>query len=445
VIVPIVAIGLSHKTAPDEVRNRHAFPTERIGQALAALRDYSAVREAAIVSTCNRLEIYADVSDFEIGIDQIKDFLTTYRNMRVDEFDKYLYTMLGAQAVEQLLRVTCGLDSMLVGEAQIVGQVKDALTAAQRAGTVGAHLNRLFRCALEAGKRARNETAIGSDVVSLGSAAVELASRHVEIARSRAVVVGAGKIGSIVAKHLAARRAGSLVIVNRTLRRAEQLARSLLVAAAPLEALPKLLESADLVITATGGGAAMITAPMVRRALSASSHPLLIVDIAVPCDVEANVAALPRVTVYQIGDLRNVIAATIESRRAEIPAVEAIVAQGVAEYLRWYQSRVAAPLIASLRKKAEAIRQAEIQKLFSRLPELDERQCAVIAGASVSILNRLLHAPVTRLRDAALGARAAQPDLAEQLADLAGLGEQIEAQLAQALRPPGKGTAQRRG
>lgn len=445
--MPIVALGLSHKTAPDEVRNRHAFPPERIGQALEALHDYGAIREAAIVSTCNRLEIYAEVADFESGVEQIKDFLTTYRNMRVEEFDKYLYTMLGAQAVEQLLRVTCGLDSMLMGEAQIVGQVKDALKVAQRAGTVGTYLNRLFRSALEAGKRARTETAIGSDVISLGSAAVELAARHANISRSSVVVVGAGKMGSIVAKHVAARGVAKLTIVNRTLRRAEQIARSLTASALPLTSLPLALESADLIITAAGGGTAIVTAPMVRDARSPHNRPLLIVDIAVPCDVEANVAALPGVTVYQIGDLRNVVAGTIESRRAEIPAVEAIVTEGIATYLRWYQSRAAAPLIASLREKAEAIRQTEIVKLFANLPELDERQRAIIANASVSILNRLLHAPVTRLREsAALGVPAPELIHAQPPIELAGLGEQIEAQLTQTFRPPMKSSApQRRG
>ena len=435
--MPIIAIGLSHKTAPDEVRNRHAFPPQRIGEALGALRDYPAVREAAIVSTCNRLEIYADVDDFEIGIEQLKDFLTTYRSMRVDDFDKYLYTMLGAQAVEQLLRVACGLDSMLVGEPQIIGQVKDALTAADSAHSAGPHLHRLFRTALEAGKRARTETGIARDVVSLGAAAVELASRHCDIKASRALVVGAGKMGAIVAKHLAARGVASLRIVNRTLQRAQRLARPLHATAAPLERLADMLAGVDLAITATGGGAHLINAPMVRSALELGGHPLLIVDIAVPCDVEPNVAALPGVTLYEIGDLRQVIDQTLGERRAEIPAVEAIVASGVEGYMRWYQSRAAVPLIASLRTKAESIRQVEIEKLFSRLPELDERQRDLIIGASVSILNRLLHAPVTRLREsAAEGAHVADPDLAAQLADLAGLGAQLEAQLAQTLRPP---------
>ena len=434
--MPIVVIGLSHKTAPDEVRNRHAFPAERIRQALGALQDYSGVREAAIVSTCNRLEIYADVADFEVGVEQIKDFLTTYRNMRVDDFDKYLYTLLGAQAVEQLLRVAAGLDSMLIGEAQIVGQVKEALIAAEAAGAAGPHLHRLFRTALEAGKRARRETGIGRDAVSLGAAAVELASRHCRVDRARILVIGAGKMGATIAKHLAARGAVSLTIANRTLARAQTLAASLGAHAVAIEEVPSLLERVDLVIAATGGGTPVITAPMARTALAASRGRLLIVDIAVPCDVEPSVGALPGVTLYEIGDLRQVVDETIDERRAEIPAAEAIVAGGVREYMRWYQSRAAAPLIASLRGRAEQIRQAEIEKLFSRLPELDDRQREIIAGASISILNRLLHAPVTRLREsAAEGAQVSDADLSSQLVDLAGLGAQLEAQLSVALRP----------
>jgi len=434
--VPIIVIGLSHKTAPDEVRNRHAFPPQRVAQALGALRDYSAVREAAIVSTCNRLEIYADVDDFERGIEQIKDFLTTYRNMRVDDFDKYLYTMLGTEAVEQLLRVACGLDSMLVGEPQILGQVREALTAADDARSAGPHLHKLFRTALEAGKRARTETGISRDVVSLGSAAVELAVRHCDIKSVSALVVGAGKMGAIVAKHLAARGVASLTIANRTLARAQRLARPLRAHAAPLDRLVDLLAHADLLITATGGGAHMVTAPMVRAALERRRAPMLIVDIAVPCDVEPNAAALPGVTLYELGDLRQIVDETLGERRTEIPAVERIVAAGSAQYMRWYQSRAAAPLIASLRNKAELIRQAEIDRLFCRLPELDERQRDLIVGASVSILNRLLHAPVTRLRESAAGGTpVGDPDFAAQLADLAGLGAKLEAQLAVTLRP----------
>jgi len=434
--VPIVVLGLSHKTAPPEVRNRHTFPTERITEALGALRDYTGVREAAIVATCNRLEIYADVDDYEIGVDRLKDFLTTYRSMRVDDFDKYLYTLLGAQAVEQLCRVASGLDSMLLGEAQIVGQVKEALTLAGRAHSTGPHLNRLFRIALECGKRARTETGIGRDAVSLGAAAVELASRHCGLAAAEVVVVGAGKMGTIVAKHIAARGAATLAIVNRTPARAQSLAASIDGSAHGIGELPQLLRSADLVISATGGGAFLITESMLQTACAARSKPLLIVDIAVPRDVQPSAAMLERVTIYELNDLQQVIDATLDTRRAEIPAVEAIIAGVVREYMRWYQSRVAVPLIASLRRKAEAIRLAEIDKLFARLPELDSHQRELIAGASVSILNKLLHAPVTRLRESAAESGALRSDTTERLLDLETLGARLEEQLAEALRPP---------
>jgi glutamyl-tRNA reductase len=326
---------------------------------------------------------------------------------------------------------------MLVGEEQIVGQVKDSLTAAQRARSAGPHLNKLFRTALEAGKSARTQTGIGRDAVSLGAAAVELASRHCAIGESRALVVGAGKMGTIVAKHLRTRGVAGLTIVNRTPAHAEQLAHALDAEHAGIDALPALLARSQLLITATGGGTHVVTAPMVRAALAANGGRLLIVDIAVPNDVEPNAAALPGATLYQIGDLREVVDATLDERRAEIPAVEAIVAERVREYVRWYQSRAAAPLIAALRTKAEAIRKVEIDRLFDRLPELDDRQRELIAGMSVSILNRLLHAPVTKLREsAAEGAAVSDSDLAAQLSDLAGLGRQLEAQLAQALHPP---------
>ncbi|MBV8671693.1 MAG: glutamyl-tRNA reductase, partial [Candidatus Eremiobacteraeota bacterium] len=169
--MPVVLLGLSHRTAPPEVRDRHTVPAQRIAEALRALSEYSAVRESVIVSTCNRLEIYADVDTYELGIAQLKEFLTTYRAMRVEDFDKYLYTMLGGEAVQQLYRVAAGLDSMLVGEPQIVNQVKEALRIANEAATIGPHLGRLFRTALQTGKRARTETGIGRDVVSLGAAA----------------------------------------------------------------------------------------------------------------------------------------------------------------------------------------------------------------------------------------------------------------------------------
>ena len=439
--MPIVVLGLSHKTAPPEVRDRHAFPAQRVTEALGALRDYSGVREAAIVATCNRLEIYAEVADFEAGVGEIKDFLTTYRAMRVEDFDKYLYTLLGADAVAQLLRVASGLDSMLIGEAEIMAQVKGALAAAQAAGTMGSHLNRLFRTALRAGKRARTETTIGSDVVSLGAAAVELVSRSVDLRGASAVVVGAGKMGTTVARHLAARGAGRIAIVNRTLARAQAIAAEIGARALPFDALCKALADADLAVTAVGSGAHLITASDIAAAMTTRpERPLLVVDIGAPHDVDPGARSIDGVDVLELADLRVIVDEHIGGRKAAVPAVEAIVDELSREYLRWYQSRAAVPLIARLRTRAERIRTNEIERLFASRPELDEAQRAAIVQASIGIINKLLHEPLTKLRETAASATHAGDSAEElnKLVDLASMEEQIERQFSTTFAPPAR-------
>ena len=420
--MPVVLLGLSHRTAPPEVRDRHTLPAQRIAEALRALSEYSAVRESVIVSTCNRLEIYADVDAYELGIAQLKEFLTTYRAMRVEDFDKYLYTMLGGEAVQQLYRVAAGLDSMLVGEPQIVNQVKEALRIANEAATIGPHLGRLFRTALQTGKRARPETRIGRDVVSLGAAAVELATAHCEMCTTNCVVVGAGKMGTAAAKHLHASGAASITIVNRTLRRAQTLAKQVGAQALPLSALPQMLEHANLVISAVGSGKFLITAPMLASIKNRRSD-LLLIDIGVPRDIEPAAAELGHgVMVYSLEDLRDVVERSLEARRAEIPKVEAIIEEQVEDYLRWYRSRSVAPMIASLREQAEAIRSGEIRKLFARLPELDRRQREMVIAASMTIINKLLHEPVTKLR-------ANDMQLALDVLDLDAFSDRLQRQL----------------
>ena len=427
----IVVLGLSHRTAPLEVRDRHTVPAHRISEALRALSDYSAIREAVIVSTCNRLEIYADVDAYELGVAQLKEFLTTYRNMRVEDFDKYLYTMLGAEAVEQLYRVASGLDSMLVGEPQIVNQVKEALRIAESAGSIGPRLGRLFRTALQTGKLARTQTAISRDVASLGAAAVELAERHCNLQRARCVVVGAGKMGATAAKHLWARSAASLTIVNRTLRRAQTLAKQVGGRGTGLESLAQELARSDLVITAVGSGKFLITEPMLRSALAGRADArILAVDIGVPRDIDPVAGSIEGAVIYTLEDLREVVDQALQSRRAEIPKVESIIASQVRAYLQWYRTRGVAPLIADLRRKAEEIRSAEIQRLFARMPELDDRQREMVMVASVSIINKLLHAPLTKLREIA-GEHAVPVDeqIAETVLDLDAFSDRLQRQL----------------
>lgn len=439
--MPIVVLGLSHRTAPPDVRDRHAFPPGRIAEALGLVHEYPAVQEAAILSTCNRLEIYADVTDFETGVVQLKEFLTSYRSMRVDDFDKYLYTMLGAEAIEQLFRVASGLDSMLVGEAEILAQVKEALRAAESAGTAGSNLHHLFRKALETGKRARTDTAIGSDAVSLGSAAVELAARHCEVRSAHALVIGAGKMGGIVARHLAARGAASIVIANRTVAKAKQLAHAVGGDGAGLDDVPALLANVDLVISAVGAGTPLISAQTLRHATCERiGRPLLIVDVATPRDVEIAARDIEGVTIYELADLRQVVSAHLERRRGEIPAVEAIVSANVQAYVRWYLSRAAAPLIADLRRRAEIVRATEIEKLFASLENLSERDRALIESASLAIVNRLLHAPVTQLREtiADRSQTVIEADALQSLLDVDGLHRDLERDLRESLAPVAK-------
>ena len=428
--MPVVLLGLSHRTAPPEVRDRHTVPAQRIAEALRALSEYSAVRESVIVSTCNRLEIYADVDTYELGVAQLKEFLTTYRAMRVEDFDKYLYTMLGGEAVQQLYRVAAGLDSMLVGEPQIVNQVKEALRIANESATTGPYLGRLFRTALQTGKRARTETGIGRDVVSLGAAAVELASAHCDLRTTHCIVVGAGKMGTAAAKHLHASGAASVTIVNRTLRRAQALAKQIRAQAVPLSSLAQVLERADLVISAVGSGQFLITASMLAARTNGAPE-LLLIDIGVPRDIEPATAELrDRVVVYSLEDLREVVERSLEARRAEIPKVEAIIEEQVEDYLRWYRSRSVAPMIASLRDKAEEIRSGEIRKLFARLPELDRRQREMVIAASVMIINKLLHDPVTKLRaTVAEAALADDMQLALEVLDLDAFSDRLQRQL----------------
>jgi glutamyl-tRNA reductase len=288
----------------------------------------------------------------------------------------------------------------------------------------------LFRTALQTGKRARSETAIGHDVVSLGAAAVELASTHCDLRQTECVVVGAGKMGTVAAKHLHANGAASITIVNRTLRRAQLLAKQIDAHAAPLSSLPRVLREAALVISAVGSGRFLITASMLNSVAGGGRHRLLLIDIGVPRDVEPAAADVSSAVVYSLEDLKEVVDRSLEARRAEIPKVEAIIDEQVEDYLRWYRSRSVAPLIASLRGKAEEIRAGEIRKLFARLPELDQRQRDMVIAASVTIINKLLHEPVTRLRATVTdNADADDTQLALDGVDLEAFSDRLQRQL----------------
>ncbi len=407
--MPLVCLGLSHHTAPVEVRERHSFPTHRMGEALIALRDYEAVREAVMVATCNRLEIYAELEDYETGVGQLKQFLTNFRHGDVGDMDSYMYTLLGSQAIDHLFRVSTGLDSMLIGEAEILGQVKDAYIQAQRARSLGKTLHTLFREALNAGKAARSQTTIGNESTSVATAAVDFAKSHLgAIAGKSVLVIGAGKMGSLAARRLKLEGATEIGVINRSHDRARSIVANLGVGRAlEMPGLVEAMQTADVVITSTGASHFILTPGNVAEAMLARPNaPLTIIDIAVPRDVDPDVARIPGVHLVDIDALKHVVEDNLEHRREAIPLVEEIISEHTERFHAWYQSRVAVPIISSLTQKAEAIREAEVERLFARCPELTERERMLVTGTSLTIISKLLHTAVVKIRDKAVENRA---------------------------------------
>jgi glutamyl-tRNA reductase len=425
--MPLVCLGLSHHTAPIEVRERHAFPPSRVVEALVALRDYSAVKEAAMLQTCGRLEIYAELDDYEAGVTQLRSFLGNFGHGEARErydLDSYLYTLLGRQAIEHLFRVSTGLDSMLIGEAEILGQVKDAYIAAQQAKSLGKSLHRLFREALNAGKHARSQTRIGDESTSIATAAIDAAKARLGPLEGKSVVViGAGKMGRIAVRRLRDEGAQRLIVTNRTISRAQELIAEVgFGEAIEMPGLVEALGAADVVVTSTGASHFVVKRETVAQAMAQRpDRPLFIIDIAVPRDTDPSVRELPGVTLVDVDGLKTVIDERLGVRREAIPQVEEIIEEFIARFGAWYQSRLAVPVIASLTQKAEAIRTNELARLFGRCPELSEREKMLVTGMSMTIVSKFLHSVVVKIRDKATSNHAeaiAQARLLDELFEL---------------------------
>ena len=403
--MPLVCLGLSHHTAPVEVRERHAFPAARVVEALIALRDYSSVREAVMLQTCGRLEIYAEIDDYETGVAQLRSFLGNFGHGAARErydLDSYLYTLLGRQAIDHLFRVATGLDSMLIGEAEILGQVKDAYIAAQQAKSLGQTLHRLFREALNAGKHARSQTAIGDDSTSIATAAIEAAKAKLgSLDGTSIVVIGAGHMGRAAVRRLKQEGAERLIVTNRTISRAQELIAEVgFGEAVEMPGIVDALAAADIVVTSTGASHFVVTRDHVERAMAARpERPLFVIDIAVPRDADPAIASIANVSLVDVDGLHDVIDEKLEARREAIPAVEEIIGEFMVRFGSWYQSRLAVPVIASLTQKAEMIRTAELGRLFARTPELTEREKMLVTGMSMTVVSKLLHSVVVKIRE----------------------------------------------
>ena len=395
----LLVVGMNHRTASLADREALALAPEATRAVLADTLQRDPIREALVISTCNRTEFYLAADDPDGAATGLRASVKRIKGRDLLSPGPSIYRFDGTAAIRHAFRVACGLDSMVLGEAQILSQLKDAYTLARDAGAAGATLDRLFESAFRAGKRARAETSIGAGVVSIASAACELARQGLQTLDTlRVVVVGAGETSRLAAKHLAHHCPGGVTIVNRTWSRAEALALELGITATPLADLTNAMASADLVVTATAAPTAVIGVEDVRSAMAARpDRPLLLIDLAVPRDVEPEVAAITGVTLHSIDAIQTVVDRTLATRAGEVPRVEAIVDEEAAKYEAWRRGFEASPIVRDLRDHFERVRSEEVDRQLSNASAEERARAERLTKA---LVNRLLHLPTVRLKDA---------------------------------------------
>jgi glutamyl-tRNA reductase len=395
----LLVVGMNHRTASLAEREALALAPDAARGVLADALRRDPIREALVISTCNRTEFYLAADDRDRAAAAIR--ATVERIKGVDQLPPgpSIYRFDDAAAIRHAFRVACGLDSMVLGEAQILSQLKDAYAMAREVGAAGATLDRLFEFAFRAGKRARAETSIGAGVVSIASAACELARQGLPSLDSvRVVVVGAGDTSRLAAKHLAQHCPGGVTLVNRTWPRAEALASELGITAQPFERLTAAIADADLVVSATTAPTAIIGLRDVREAMAArADRPLLIIDLAVPRDVDPEVASMSGVTLHPIDAIQTVVDRTLATRAGAVPHVEAIVEEEAAKYEAWRRGFEASPIVRDLRDHFERVRSEEIDRQLSHVSAEERARAERLTKA---LVNRLLHLPTVRLKDA---------------------------------------------
>ena len=406
----IAVVGLSHRTAPVEIRERLSIPEQSLEASLLRLRSDEQVLEASILSTCNRLEIYTLLRHPDDGIEAVGSFLTQVSGLSLEELGPHLFTYHHEEAVAHLLRVAAGLDSLVLGEGQILSQVKKMVRLGQEYRSVGPILNRLLNQAVSTGKRVRTETNLGTGAVSISSAAVELAQLKVGQARGldelvslehqQVAVVGAGRMARLLLQHLQSKGCRGLVLLNRTVARAEALAADfpeLPVQCRPLTDLDHCLSTCSLVFTSIAAEEAVITASRLEHLNRRSS--LMLIDIGVPRNISSDVSQLAGVESFDVDDLQEVVARNQEARREMAAEAEGLLREESRLFLEWWDGLEAVPLVNKLRLQLEEIREQELQKALSRMgPDLSARERKVVEALSKGIINKILHTPVTHLR-----------------------------------------------
>jgi len=396
----ILVVGLNHKTAPIEVREKIAFGGPKLEEAIDILKKSTAVKENIILSTCNRVEIYAGVTDIESGIESIKSFISGFHNVPRDLLDKSLYLHSGTDAIRHMYRVASSLDSMVVGEPQILGQLKDAYDEALKHKSTGVVLNKLMRKSVSVAKRIRTETKIAESAVSISFAAVELAKKIFDDLPTKSfMLLGAGEMAELAARNLINSGVRDVLITNRTLARAEELALEFHGKVVPFENFTHELVHTDIVICSTGAPHYILLRDQVHRTMKERKQkPMFIIDISVPRNIDPEINDLDNVYLYDVDSLQGIVDTNIQERAKEAEKAERIVDEEIGSFLKWQDSLAATPTVVALRNKAEEIRKAEFEKTIKKLGPMEEEKIKAIEYLTVSIVNKLIHPPTAALK-----------------------------------------------
>ena len=411
----LFAFGINHHTAPLGVREQVTFPENSMEHALHDLVGHNPIKEAAIVSTCNRTEVYCNTEKPDVAMKWLADF----HRLQARDLEPYLYKLPREQAVKHAFRVASGLDSMVLGEPQILGQLKTAVKSAEHAGTMGLMLHKLFQRTFFVAKEVRTSTEIGTSSVSMAAAAARLAERIFgDIAEQRVLFIGAGEMIELCASHFAARQPKQVTVANRTVARAEALSSRFNARAISLSDLPEQLALHDIVVTCTASPLPILGKGMVERAIKARKHrPIFVVDLAVPRDVEPEVAELDDVFLYYVDDLSEIVKEGLDSRQSAVEHAETIIESNVMDFMRWVASRELVPTIRALRDQGERFRRHEMARASRQLANGEDPQ-KVLEALSKGLTNKFLHIPSSTLNQAQADEREDLVELINQLYQL---------------------------
>lgn len=400
----IAVVGLNHRTAPVEVREKLSFTGQTLQGALKRLKSYPVIEGCVVLSTCNRTEIYAASLEMDEGLNAIWDFLSRWSGVDISEIKNFTYCHTLYDTIRHIFRVASGLDSMLLGETQILGQVRSAYQQAVEYEATNRVMNTLFQLALTVGKRVRTETGIDQNAVSISYAAVELARQHLGSLNGRSVlIIGAGKMSELTAKHLVDNGVSGVIVSNRSFDRAEMLAAQFGGRAVKFSELYKYMETADIVISCTAASHCVVRLEEMQRVIkNRQGKKIFMIDIAVPRDIETEVGNLEGVTLYDIDDLKTVVDHNLAERKRAANKAERIIEEELEKFMKWHGTQFVVPTISALKKWGEEIKQKELRRALNRLGELSEHDRKVVGSLANSIVNQILHIPVTQLKKYAL-------------------------------------------